>query len=139
MQGESRSASIRLDEIRFEEPPPDVYIEVFRTDMLIILRNLVRNAIVALGRQENSHRALKLEVALRTEPTGDESVLIKIHDTSPEELTTEDIYGRRLERGFGLVAAAVTRYDGSVFVEPAEGDFRKALVVRFFRALGEAS
>jgi signal transduction histidine kinase len=137
VQGELRAAAVRLDEIRFGEPPPDVYIEVFRSDLLIVLKNLVRNAILALARQEESRRALGVEVGLRTEPTGDESVLIKVLDTSLETMTTEDIYGRRLDRGLGLVAAAVTRYDGSVYVEALEGDFTKAVVVRFFRALGE--
>lgn len=137
VQGEPRAADIRLDEIHFAEPPPEVYVEVFRTDLLIVLRNLVRNAILALGRQESSARVLGLEVELRTEPTGDESVLIKVLDTSPELVTTADIYGRRLDHGLGLVAAAVTRYDGSVFVEPGSDQWRKAVVVRFFRSLGE--
>lgn len=137
VQGEPRAASVRLDEIRFEEPPPDIHVEVFRTDLLIVLRNLVRNAIIAMGRQEDSRRVLGLQVALRTEPTGDESVLVKVLDTSPERVTTDEIYGRRLDRGLGLVAEAVTRYDGSVFVESSQVDYEKAVVVRFFRALGE--
>jgi signal transduction histidine kinase len=133
---ESRIAPIRLDEIRIAEHADVVFVEVFRGDLVIILQNLVRNAILAIGSQpEGARRVLGLEVALRTEPTGDESVLIKILDTSPEQLTTEDIYSRRVEHGLGLVAAAVTRYDGSLFVEPARGDWTKAVVVRFFRAL----
>lgn len=138
VQGEPRAAEVRLDEIRFIEPPADVYVEVFRTDLLIVLRNLVRNAILALGRQEDSRRALGMEVELRTEPSGDESVMIKVLDTSPEPVTRDDIYGRRLDRGLGLVAAAVTRYDGSVLVEPGTEMWQKAVVVRFFRALGES-
>ena len=137
VQGEPRAADIRLDEIHFAEPPNEIYVEVFRTDLLIVLRNLVRNAILALGRQESSARVLGLEVELRTEPTGDESVLIKVLDTSPERVTTDDIYGRRLDHGLGLVAAAVTRYDGCVFVEAESERWRKAVVVRFFRSLGE--
>lgn len=139
VQSEPRAAEVGLDEIRFVEPPPDLYVEVFRTDLLIVLRNLVRNAILALGQQREGPRALGLEVELRTEPTGDESVLIKVMDTSPERVTTDDIYGRRLDHGLGLVAAAVTRYDGSIFVESGAGTWKKAVVVRFFRALGEQS
>lgn len=137
VQSEPRAAAVRLDEIRFEEPPPDVFVEVFRADLLLVLKNLVRNAILALGRQDELRRVVGLEVEVRTEPTGDESVLIEVLDTSPEALTMDDIYGRRLDRGLGLVAAAVTRYDGSLFVGPARGEYRKAVVVRFFRALGE--
>jgi signal transduction histidine kinase len=133
---ESRIAKIHLDEIRIAEHADVVFVEVFRGDLMIILQNLVRNAILAMGSQpEGVPRVLGLEVALRTEPTGDESALIKILDNSPERLTTEDIYARRVEHGLGLVAAAVTRYDGSLFVEPARGDWTKAVVVRFFRAL----
>jgi signal transduction histidine kinase len=137
VQGEARAAAVHVDEIRFEEPPEDLFVDVYRADLLIILRNLVRNAIMALERTSDGRRAVGLEVGLRTEPTGDESVLIKVLDTSPEGLTTEEIYARRLEHGLGLVAAAVTRYDGSAFVEPAGPGWTKAVVVRFFRALGE--
>lgn len=138
VQSEPRAAAVQVDEIRFSQPPDDIFVEVFRSDLLIILRNLVRNAIFALGEQDENRRVLSLEVELRPEPTGDESVLIKVFDTSPEVMTTEDIYGRRFDRGLGLVAAAVTRYDGSVFVENGRGEF-KAVVVRFFRAFGEGA
>lgn len=137
VQSEPRAAAVRLDEIRFVEPEPDIYVEVFRSDLLIVLKNLVRNAVLALGDEEESRRALGLEVAVRTEPTGDESVLIKVLDTSTTQVSTAEIYRRRLEHGLGLVAAAVTRYGGSVFVEPGHDDYCKAVVVRFFRALGE--
>jgi hypothetical protein len=40
-----------------------------------------------------------------------------------------------VDRGLGLVTAALTRYDGAIEVEPAEDGYRKAVSVRFFRAL----
>jgi tetratricopeptide (TPR) repeat protein len=137
VQGETRAAAVHLDEIRFGEPPPDLFVEVLRSDLLLVLRNLVRNAILAMSLDEASRRVLGLDVALRREPTGDESVLIRVRDTSSHHFTTRDIYSRSPDRGLALVVAAVTRYDGSVAVEEGEGEWSKAVVVRLFRALGE--
>ena len=47
------------------------------------------------------------------EPTGEETVLVRVRDSSPAEFTTEDIYDRRMDRGLGVVTAALGRYEGT--------------------------
>lgn len=128
-----------LDELSVAEVPAGVAVEVYRIDLIIILKNLVRNAAAAAGRGPAPRRvALDVEVAL--EPTGEELVRLRVRDTSPERLTPEVIAAARLERGLGLVTAALARYDGALEVEPGEGGFTQAVVVRLFRALdGEAA
>ena len=71
------------------------------------------------------------------EEKSEENVVLRVLDTSPETLTTEAIYERRVDRGLGLVTAALTRYDGAIVVEPADAPWAKAVALRFFRAFGD--
>ena len=73
--------------------------------------------------------------ATELEPTGEEIVFLTVRDTSTEELSRESIYDRRVDRGLGLVTAALTRYDGAIEVERAGQGYEKAVSIRFFRAL----
>ena len=57
--------------------------------------------------------------------------------SQPQALTTEAIYDRRVDRGLGLVTAALTRYDGAIEVEPPREGYAKAVSVRLFRALDQ--
>jgi hypothetical protein len=49
----------------------------------------------------------------------------------------EDLDARRMDRGLGLVKAALARYDGTMAVEAGGEGFAKAVVVRFFRAFAD--
>ncbi|HZS37608.1 MAG TPA: hypothetical protein VFF06_12315 [Polyangia bacterium] len=123
-----------LDELSVGALPPNLAVEVYRIDLIIILKNLVRNAVAAAERGPRPRRvALDVQVAL--EPTGEELVRVRVRDTSPERLTPEQIAAARLERGLGLVTAALGRYDGALEVEPGDAGFTQAVVVRLFRAL----
>lgn len=122
--------------------PPDelVAVEVYRTDLMLVLKNLLRNAILAVGRSPEP-RQVALDVELAMLPTGEEIVRLRVHDTSPEPLTTEQIYQSldphdpRIQHGLGLVTAALHLYNGAITVEPGRPGFRKAVVVQLFRAL----
>jgi hypothetical protein len=94
----------------------------------------VRNAILAVGRAE-APRRVRLDVTTEIEATGEENVVIRVRDTSPDALTTEAIYERRVGSGLGLVTGALSRYDGAIVVEASDSPpFRKAIALRFFRA-----
>jgi hypothetical protein len=133
---EYAASRIALGPVPIEAPTPAPEIEVFRIDLVLVLKNVLRNAILAVGRMEPTG-SVKIEIAVELEATGEENVVIRVLDTSKETLTTEAIYERRVDRGLGLVTAALTRYDGAIVVEPAEPPWAKAVTLRFFRAYGD--
>jgi len=134
VQSEYSASLVALDELRIDVTEPDLEVEVFRVDLVLILKNLVRNAILAVGR-EPAPRRLAIGVSVDLEATGEELVRIHVRDSSPETLTADAIRERRADRGLGLVSAALARYDGAVSVEPAGAGYAKAVTLRFFRAL----
>jgi len=133
VRGEYAAGEVTLDEVVIRAPEPAPVVEVFRADLVLVLKNVVRNAILAVGGAEPPRR-VGLHVDTEVELTGEETVRIHVSDTCPQELTTEDIYERRMSRGLGLVTAALSRYDGAILVEPGDGEWAKSVVVRFFRA-----
>jgi signal transduction histidine kinase len=137
VQSEYSAGLVALDEVRVHAPDEPIDVEVFRVDLVLVLKNLVRNAILAVGR-DPAPRRLAVDVSVTVEPTGEEMVRIHVRDTSPETITEDSIRERRADRGLGLVSAALARYDAAISVEPGDGDFKKAVTLRFFRALGEA-
>lgn len=136
VQSEYAAGRVRLEEIVIRAPSPAPMVEVFRVDLVLVLKNVVRNAILAVGRASPPRR-IGLDVETEIEPTGEETVRIHVRDTSDEMLSTEDIYERRMDRGLGLVTAALRRYDGTISVEEGKDGWAKSVVVRFFRAFGE--
>ncbi|MCA9610965.1 MAG: hypothetical protein KC619_35470 [Myxococcales bacterium] len=133
VRSEYAAGQVQLDEVVIRSPEPAPSVEVFRVDLVLVLKNVVRNAILAVGSHEPPRR-IGLDVETEIEPTGEETVRIHVRDTCPQELTTEDVYARRMSRGLGLVTAALSRYDGAILVEPGHGEWAKSVVVRFFRA-----
>ena len=63
--------------------------------------------------------------------TGLETLVMSVLDRSPEPLTDEMLRGRYADRGMGITADLLSRYDGAVSVESRTG-WSKAVVVRFF-------
>jgi C4-dicarboxylate-specific signal transduction histidine kinase len=126
---------VKLDGVALDAPDPGPFVEVFRVDLVLVLKNVLRNAVLAVGRAE-APRRVAIEVRVELLPTGEENVALRVLDSSPEVLTTEAIAERRVDRGLGLVTAALTRYDGAILVEDASPPYRKAVCVRFFRAFG---
>ncbi len=133
VRSEIAAGEVKLDGVAIDVPDPAPYVEVFRVDLVLILKNVVRNAVLAVGRAE-APRRIAIEVQVELLPTGEENVVLRVLDSSPEILTTEAIVERRVDRGLGLVTAALTRYDGAILVEDAAPPYRKAICIRFFRA-----
>lgn len=133
-------SQVGLDSILIEPPGELVAVEVYRTDLLLVLKNLLRNAILAVGRSP-APRQVAVDVELDLLPTGEEIVRLRVHDTCPEPLTTEQIHQSldprdpRIQHGLGLVTAALHLYNGAITVESGRPGFCKAVVVQLFRAL----
>ncbi len=133
VRSEHTAGHVELDELEVVGPDEPVLVEVFRIDLVLILKNIVRNAILAVAKDE-APRRVRLDVALEVEATGEETVRVRVHDTSSARLDPEILFDRRVDRGLGLVAAAVHRYGGTIDVEPGDEGYDKRVVVAFFRA-----
>lgn len=107
-------------------------IRVFHSDLEDILTNVLRNSLqssVLYG-----PKPIELGIELVTEMdeiTGLSTLAIRIKDKSSEQLSNEMLRGRYIERGMGITADLLSRYDGSIAVEPEPG-WQKAVVLRFF-------
>jgi tetratricopeptide (TPR) repeat protein len=107
-------------------------VRIFPTDLHDILANVLRNSLMSSVMY--AQPPIGLGVSLVTEfddITGLSSLVIRIKDRSPERLTNEMLRGRYVERGMGITADLLSRYDGSIAVEPEPG-WEKAVVLRFF-------
>lgn len=133
VRGEYAAGRVRLDEVVIRAPEPAPSIEVFRADLVLVLKNVVRNAILAVA-GDDPPRRIGLDVTTEVEPTGEETVHIHVRDTSAQTLRTEDIYARRMDRGLGLVTAALARYDGTITAGEGGEGWAKRVELRFFRA-----
>ncbi|MBH22935.1 MAG: hypothetical protein CMH57_00480 [Myxococcales bacterium] len=127
-----------IDHVEAELPELDeaIQVRVLRHDFDLVLRNLIRNAIKASA----SHGTPKIavEIATRLEMTGEESVLVRIHDTDPTMLNREQLYGGSIGRGLNLVTTTLRRYNASLrCVKSRREGFAKCLEVRLFRELAD--
>ena len=131
------SGKVALDEIRVGPVPPDVEVDVFRTDLRIVLKNVVRNAIQAAA-SAPAPRRLALDVKVEPEPTGEEFVVFRVRDSSPGGLDSGEGEGQGkgndVEHGLGIVNTALRRYDGSLQVVPDSDGYAKAVLIRFFHS-----
>jgi signal transduction histidine kinase len=131
---EPRAQGLPLDAINYAEITPAPLVSIPRVDLSIVVKNLVRNALVALGSSAEK-KLLSLEVSLELEPTGEESVLLKIKDSA--EKMPEAIDHAPAGRGLWIVQKTLQRYDGAISIEaePEGTTYHKAIVVRLFRAM----
>ena len=136
VRAEYQPGRVELDELRVEAPEDAVEVEVFRIDLVLILKNIVRNAILAVEGAPPPRR-VAVDVTLTLEPTGEEIVRVRVRDTSAEAPSATAIRERSVDRGLGLVSAALSRYDGSIDVEQGGDGYAKAITLRFFRALDD--
>ena len=136
VRSEYAAGQVVLDEVVIRAPEPAPMVEVFRVDLVLVLKNVVRNAILAVDQDEEPRR-LGIDVSTEVELTGEEVVRIHVRDTSAQRFSTEDIYSRRMDRGLGLVTAALSRYDGAITVEEGGEGWAKSVTVRFFRAYAD--
>jgi tetratricopeptide (TPR) repeat protein len=107
-------------------------IRIFRTDLEDILANVFRNSLHSSVRYSAPPFSLGVDLVTETDDiTGLSSLAIRVKDRSPERLTSEMLRGRYVERGMGITADLLSRYDGSITVESEPG-WEKAVVLRFF-------
>lgn len=127
-----------VDEVLVAPPPVGLYVDVYRSDLLLVLRNVVRNAVYAAA-QAPPPRRVALEVQPEVQPTGEETVRIRVLDTSPASSGAAALHERRPDQGLGLVTAALSLYRGGIDEEagPLPGGYAKAVTVWLFRALDD--
>lgn len=108
------------------------HVRIFRTDLEDILANVFRNSLRSSMLYAPAPAQLGVELTTEIdEITGLGSLAIRIKDHSPEQLSNEMLRGRYVERGMGITVDLLSRYDGSIGVEPEPG-WSKAVVLRFF-------
>jgi hypothetical protein len=127
---ESQFAGAQVEELVITGEPARV--RIFRTDLEDVLVNVFRNSLGSSVRYAAPPFKLGVDLVLEVdEITGLESLAIRIKDRSPEKLTSEMLRGRYVERGMGITADLLSRYDGAIAVEDEPG-WEKAVVLRFF-------
>ena len=89
-----------------------------------IFRNLFANALA-------SPRLGLLAERRRDPVTGQAQGRFVLYDADPRPITAEMIRGRAAERGLGVVADVVRRWDGAVDVVPGASGFVKGVSVEF--------
>ena len=114
-------------------------IRIFRTDLEDILANVIRNSLRSSLSYARPPVGLGIDLVTELdEITGLGTLAIRIKDRSPEQLSNEMLRGRYVERGMGITVDLLSRYDGSIAVEP-DSVWSKAVVLRFFILEGDAS
>jgi tetratricopeptide (TPR) repeat protein len=108
-----------------------LWVRAYRSDLLDVLTNLLRNALEASSAAGQPRVGVRLDVD-EDWVTGLERVQIAVLDRSPRRLTTAMVRGRFVGRGLGLAVDLVTRAGGSVHVED-DDEWCKAVVVRLPR------
>ncbi|HEX3867636.1 MAG TPA: hypothetical protein VHV78_12825 [Gemmatimonadaceae bacterium] len=123
-------------ELIITPPTTAIAVESYRFDLALVIRNVLRNAVVAAAKGPKPARvAFDIDVAI--EPTGDEVVRLRVRDTNPEAVPSPAELTEA--RGLALIRAALQRCDGSLSVEPAGDGFAKGVVIRLFCALHSAT
>jgi signal transduction histidine kinase len=135
-RSEWASGKIELDEVVVGPVPVGVAVDVYGTDLRIVLKNIFRNAIAALGDSPRPRR-LAVDVLVELEPTGQEVVRIRVRDSSRHgiEAMESAAEAASVEHGLGIVRTALLRYDGSLQIEAGGDAYAKAVIVRLFRSL----
>jgi hypothetical protein len=101
-----------------------VRVRVPEEDWSTLWRNLFANVLQA--------PRLALFAEERRDPvTGQALARFVLFDGDPRLLTAEMIRGRAAERGLGIVADLVRRWDGLVDVTPGTGEFTKGVAIEF--------
>ena len=142
VQSEAAVADVVLDDLQLVAPQGDlrIVVAVYQTDMLLVLRNLLRNALRALSNSPPPRR-LAVDVLSELLPTGEELVRLRVHDSALGSIPEDRLRGTAAQpqgpRGLDLVRMTVQVYGGSLAVEKGLPGYRKCVVVRLFRLLDD--
>jgi len=114
-----------LEVLGLSEP---VRVRIVTRDLDIVLANLFRNAVVAIGKQSEQGR-VGLCVESRVDGvTGLEEVVIQVVDTAPMAPAEEEILRQPAHRGLGMVREILARHGGVLRIEASAG-WEKALAI----------
>jgi hypothetical protein len=102
---------------------PPLAALMLRSDLLLVLRNVARNAIAAAEAQHA--RAIRIVTRVHLDETGQEWARVVVHDPSPARPPAES----PVDRGLGLVRATLERYGGALVEVAPDDGFAKALAV----------
>lgn len=130
---EYAASHVELATIDVVVPTDAPAVDAFRVDLALVLRNLVRNAVLAVGEEPDAERHLRIEVAVELLASGEETVTISVLDSAKTSLSNDDL-DAGLDHGLGLVKIALARYDAALRVRAVAAPFTKAVELRFFRA-----
>ena len=142
VQSEAAVADVVLDDLQLVAPQGDlrIVVAVYQTDMLLVLRNLLRNALRVLSNSPPPRR-LAVDVLSELLPTGEELVRLRVHDSALGAIPEDRLRGTAVQpqgpRGLDLVRMTVQVYGGSLAVESGLPGYRKCVVVRLFRLLDD--
>ena len=136
VRAEHSAGRVELATLHVVPPDERIVLDVFRVDLVLILKNILRNAVFAVA-EEDPPRHVRLDVVLELEDTGEETVRFRVHDSSPKRIDPDVLFDRRVDRGLGLVATAVHRYGGTIDIEHGEPPYAKRVIVAFFRTYEE--
>ncbi len=103
---------------------PPLRVKLPGAEWETLFRNLFANAL-------GSPRLSLLAEAGRDPVTGQAQGRFVLYDADPRPLTAEMIRGRAAERGLGVVADVVRRWDGAVDVVPGTPGWTKGVAVEF--------
>ena len=109
---------------RFADGGTPLRVKLPAAEWETIFRNLFANALL-------SPRLGLLAEERRDAVTGQAQGRFVLYDADPRPLTAEMIRGRAAERGLGVVADAVRRWDGAVDVVPGPAGWEKGVAVEF--------
>lgn len=137
VRGEYAAGSVQLDDLFIEEVEQAIHIEIPRGDLVLILKNILRNAVMAVDRNETDRR-VGMGVRTTLEPTGQETVRLCVWDSSPFVPSEAVFRGSGPDSGLGLVMVAVKRYGGAAEIKASKGPYCKEATVRFFRVFDDA-
>lgn len=114
-------------------------VRIFRTDFEDILANVFRNSLRSSVLYARPPVGLGIDLEMEMdEITGLSSLVIRVMDRSPEQLSNEMLRGRYVERGMGITVDLLSRYDGAISVESVPG-WSKAVTLRFFTVEDDAA
>lgn len=119
-------------ELAITLPEAPLEAELFRVDLVLLLRNLIRNAYqAALAAPANATPRVGVVIEATVEPTGEEAIWINVFDSHPGAVPLASNRAGAF-RGLDLVDRILARCDGTIEQIAGRDGYQKGLRVRLF-------
>jgi hypothetical protein len=115
-------------EVELGEADGTIAALMLSSDLLLVLRNVARNAIAAAAKQ--GAPAIRIDTRVHLDETGQEWARVVVEDPSPARLPSNS----PPDRGLGLVRATLARYGGALCELTPSPGWQKALAISLPRA-----